>query len=158
MWWGGKHPYSTEYRDAEYAAGEPVYVPEGVNVTEGELIRDTDGTVISDTREYQPNTTKVSWQTWGQQYPYRAGVTESENKKFANLFDRSFIKLRNVTLSYDLSSIVNSNFIKGFEVAVYGYNLLIFKKAEIVDPDYGDDDNLQDPSARYVGMKFNLKF
>ncbi|NJN26568.1 MAG: SusC/RagA family TonB-linked outer membrane protein [Cyclobacteriaceae bacterium] len=158
MWWGGKHPYSTEYRDAEYAAGEPVYVPEGVNQIGGELTRDTDGTVISDTREYQPNTTAVSWQTWSQQYPYRARVTESESKKFANVFDRSFIKLRNVTLTYDMSDLLANSFIKGMEVSVYGYNLFILKKADIIDPDYGNDDNLQDPSTRYVGMRIGLKF
>ncbi len=158
MWWGGKHPNSTEFRDEEYAAGVPVYTPEGVNVTGGELTRDTDGTVISDTREYKPNTTKVSWQTWGQQYPYRARVSYKESKKFANIFDRSFIKLRSVTLSYDLTSAINSNFIKKFEVAVYGYNLLIIKKADIIDPDFGNDNSLQDPSARYLGMRFNLTF
>lgn len=158
MWWGGRIPNSTEFRDAEYAAGEPVYVPEGVNITGGELIRDTDGTVISDTREYQTNTTKVSWQTWGQQYPYRASVTEKESKKFANVFDRTYLKLRNVTLSYDLTNVLNIKGIKGFEVAAYGYNLFIIKKADIIDPDFGNDDSLQDPSARYLGMRVNLKF
>src|SRR5690606_14759647 len=48
MWWGGTHPYSTEHRDAEYAAGEPVYVPEGVVVTSGELAQGVNGEVISD--------------------------------------------------------------------------------------------------------------
>ncbi len=158
MWWGGKHPNSTEYRDAEYAAGEPVYVPEGVNVVGGELVRDTDGTIITDTREYKPNTTKVSWQTWSQQYPYRAQVTEKESKKFANVFDRSFIKLRTLTLSYDMTDMIKSDFVKGLEMSVYGYNLFIIKKADIIDPDFGNDNSLQDPSARYVGMKVNLKF
>jgi hypothetical protein len=30
MWWAGKHPNSVTWRDAEYAAGKPVYVPQGV--------------------------------------------------------------------------------------------------------------------------------
>ncbi len=158
MWWGGKHPYSTEWRDEEYAAGAPVYIPNGVNVVSGELTTDVDGNVISDTRAYQPNETKVSWQTWCQNYPYRAKVTESESKTFANIFDRSFAKLRRVSVSYDITQLVGLKGLKGAEVTAYGYNLLILKKADIIDPDYGNDDNLQDPSTRYVGMSLKLTF
>ncbi|MBN1145129.1 MAG: SusC/RagA family TonB-linked outer membrane protein [Bacteroidales bacterium] len=158
MWWGGKHPYSTEWRDEEYAAGAPVYVPKGVNVVSGELTTDVDGNVISDTRSYQPNETKVSWQTWCQNYPYRAKVTESESQTFANIFDRSFAKLRRVSVSYDITQLVGLKGLKNAEVTAYGYNLLILKKAEIIDPDYGNDDNLQDPSTRYVGMSLKLTF
>src|SRR5690606_519769 len=114
---------------AEYAAGHPVYVPDGVVVVEGELKRDVLGNVISDTRKYTPNTTAVSWQTWGQQYPYRARVTESENKKFANTFDRSFFKLRRVAVGYELGNVLKlGNTIKGLYVQAYGYNLLMWKK------------------------------
>jgi hypothetical protein len=158
MWWGGKHPNSTEYRDAEYAAGEPVYVPEGVNVVSGELVRDTDGTVISDDRVFKPNETKVNWQTWAQNYPYRARVGEDESEKYANVVDRSFIKLRRVALSYDFTNIINLNAFKGIEVTAYGYNLAMLKKAPIIDPDFGHDDDLQDPSSRYIGMSVNLRF
>lgn len=159
MWWGGKHPESTTYRDAEYAAGEPVYVPDGVNIVSGELTRDTEGNITSDTREYKENKTAVSWQTWSQNYPYRAAVNEAESEKFANLLDRSFIKLRRATLSYDLSDLIkNNNTIKGAEVSLVGYNLWMYKKAIIIDPDFGNDSELQDPSTRYIGMDVNLKF
>jgi len=158
MWWGGKHPYSTEYRDAEYAAGKPVYVPDAVNVVSGTLTRDTDGNVISDTREYKTNATAVSWQTWSQNYPYRAKVTESESKKFANVFDRSYVKLRKVAFNYDLTSLININAFKKVEATAYGYNLLMWKKADIIDPDYGNDNNLQDPSSRYVGLGLTVTF
>ncbi|HYX06181.1 MAG TPA: TonB-dependent receptor, partial [Bacteroidales bacterium] len=158
MWWGGKHPASTEYRDAEYAAGEPVYVPEGVNIVSGELTTDTEGNVISDTRQYKTNETKVSWQTWSQQYPYRAKVSEKESKKFANILDRSFIKLREVSLTYDISELVRLTGQKNLELTAYGYNLFMLKKAQIIDPDYGNDDNLQDPSSRYLGMSVKVKF
>jgi len=157
MWWGGKHPESVEYRDEEYAAGEPVYVPEGVVVIDGELSRDVDGNIISDTRTYQPNTTAVNWQTWSQIYPYRAAVTEDESKKFANIFDRSYFKLRRLSVGYDLANIMDLGSIKGLNVSVYGYNLLMWKKVPYLDPDYGNDDNLQDPSARYLGFSVNLK-
>lgn len=158
MWWGGKHPYSTEWRDEEYAAGAPVYVPQGVNVVSGELTTDVNGNVLSDTRTYKTNETKVSWQTWCQNYPYRAKVSQSESETFANIFDRSFAKLRRLSVSYDLSDLVKVNGLKNVEVTAYGYNLFILKKADIIDPDYGNDDNLQDPSTRYVGMSLKLTF
>ena len=160
MWWGGKHPSSTELRAAEYAAGHPVYVPEGVVLTGGELKRDILGNVISDTRTYTPNKTAVSWQTWGQQYPYRARVTEQENKKFANTFDRSFFKLRRVAVGYDLARVINlGTWIKGLNAQVFGYNLLMWKKIPLLDPDYGtgNDGDLQDPSPRYIGFSLNVK-
>src|SRR5690606_14418668 len=122
------HPNSVLYRDEEYAAGEPVYVPNGVVVTEGELVRDTEGNIISDTREYAPNTTAVSWQTWAQNYPYRAQVTEEENKFFANVYDRSYFKLRRLSVTYDLKKIFPLEGLDHLNLSVYGYNLAIWKK------------------------------
>ncbi|MBT33110.1 MAG: SusC/RagA family TonB-linked outer membrane protein [Thalassobius sp.] len=152
MWWGGKHPNSTKYRDAEYAAGAPVYVPNAVVVTDGELVRDVEGNVVSDTRQYSQNTTAVSWQTWSQNYPYRAVVMDSDDEFFANTFDRSYFKLRRVSVTYDLLNIIKSNGLQHLNLSVYGYNLAIWKKIPYLDPDYGNDDNLQDPSSRYVGF------
>lgn len=116
------------------------------------------GNIINDTRTYAPNTTAVDWQTWSQQYPYRAAVTESENKKFANIFDRSYVKLRRVSVGYDLAKVFKFGpNVKGLEATVFGYNLMMLKKMPILDPDYGDDNNLQDPSSRFLGFSLNLK-
>lgn len=158
MWWGGKHPNSTEFRDAEYAAGVPVYVPNGVNVTSGELVTDVDGTVLSDSRQYQENTTAVSWQTWSQNYPYRAAVTYKESEKFANIFNRSFFKLRTLSFKYNFTELANIEGVKNLDVTLSGYNLFMWKKADIIDPDFGNDNNLQDPSTRYLGLGVNVKF
>ncbi|MDR8391978.1 SusC/RagA family TonB-linked outer membrane protein [Aliifodinibius sp. S!AR15-10] len=157
MWWGGKHPESTTWRDEEYAAGEPVYVPEGVNVVRGELKTDVDGNVIEDTRVFKPNETAVGWQQWSQNYPYRAAVTQDESEKFANIFDRSYLKLRNVSLTYDISDLFKNAGLKKVSLTAFGYNLAILKKAIIIDPDFGNDNNLQDPSTRYVGLKIDAK-
>ncbi len=158
MWWGGKHPESVLYRDAEYAAGQPVYVPKGVIVTEGELVRDVNGNVISDSRSYTPNTRAVSWQTWAQNYPYRAQVTEDESELFANVYDRSYFKLRRVSVSYDLMKLLSSESLDHLNVSVFGYNLAMWKNLPYLDPDYGDDNNLQDPSSRYVGISLQAIF
>ena len=132
MWWGGKHPKSTMYRQEEYDnGGKPVYVPEGVNIVSGEVTYDVNGNIVSDTRVYKKNETAVNIQTWAQNYPYRAVV-------------RKFIQ---------------SQFIKGLDVTVFGNNLAVLKKTPYLDPDFGaSDGDLQDPSARYVGVSANIKF
>jgi hypothetical protein len=162
LWWGGKHPASVEYRDAQYAAGEPVFVPDGVVVTGGELSRDIDGNVISDTRTYAQNTTAVDWQQWCQNYPYQARVSYKDDEKYANVFDRSYIKLRRVSLTYDFSSRLPNNIgIKGLTATIFGSNLAIWKKVPYVDPDYtgnSNDDGANDPTARYIGFGMNVKF
>lgn len=158
MWWGGKHPNSTLYRDKEYAAGKPIYVPDAVNVVSGDVKWDTNGDIIEDTRTYKKNTTIVSWQSWSQNYPYRANVTYKDDKFFANIFNRSFIKLRNVTVKYNLKKLLKLNAFKQADISLSGYNLLMWKKIDIVDPDFGNDDDLQDPSTRYIGLGLNLKF
>ncbi|MBB4118938.1 TonB-linked SusC/RagA family outer membrane protein [Mesonia hippocampi] len=161
MWWGGKHPKSVTYRDQEYAAGTPVYVPKGVNVVSGELKRDVNGNVISDTRVFSEHTTPVSWQTWSQNYPYRARVTEDESETFANVFDRTYLKLRSVSLTYNFTELLKSKTIKDANVSLNGYNLFVLTKGDYyTDPDYKttDENNIQDPSSRYIGLGVNLKF
>lgn len=158
MWWGGKHPESATYRDQEYAAGVPAYVPNGVIVTGGSLSRDINGNVISDTRTYTPNERAVNWQTWSQNYPYQARVTEEENETFANTFDRTYLKLRRLSVSYDLTKVMKLGKVKAMDVTLYGYNLFMWKKMPYLDPDFGNDSDLQDPSARYLGFSVNLKF
>jgi TonB-linked SusC/RagA family outer membrane protein len=158
MWWGGKHPNSTTYRDEQYASSEPVYVPAAVNVVSGELVTDINGNVISDDRVFQTNTTAVNWQTWSQNYPYRARVTTDESETFANMLPRTFVKLRRLSVSYDASELIAVPGIKNIELSAFGYNLWMWKKAMIIDPDYGNDNNLQDPSARYLGLGINMTF
>ncbi len=159
MWWAGKHPKSTTWRDEEYAAGKPVYIPEGVNVTGGELVRDINGNITSDTRTYKPNTTAVNWQSWSQNYPYRAVVTTNESSEFANTFDTSFLKLRRLAVSYNINRIMKFSGISELNMTLFGNNLFVVKKTPYLDPDFGSRDNdLQDPSARYLGVSASVKF
>jgi TonB-linked SusC/RagA family outer membrane protein len=160
MWWAGKHPNSTLHRDAEYSTGQYVFIPEGVVVVSGEVKRDIYGDVISDTREYATFDKAVSWQSWSQQYPYRARVTAEENEYFANTFSRSFVKLRRVSVSYDLNKLLKINNLNGLTASVFGYNLAMWKKIPYIDPDFklGNDSDLQDPSSRYIGLSLNFKF
>ncbi|MCX8525842.1 SusC/RagA family TonB-linked outer membrane protein [Chryseobacterium formosus] len=156
MWWGGKHPNSTAYRDIEYAnPGTYYFVPDGVNYN-------------SATNTYTPHTTPISFQDWAQNYPYQARVTEDESELFANVFDRTFIKLRSVVLEYDFTHLLNPNsFVKSFSANISGYNLAMWKKSKNLysDPDFqigsqtnGSGNDIQDPSSRWFGVGFNLKF
>lgn len=160
MWWGGKHPKSTMYRQEEYDnGGKPVFVPEGVNIVSGEVKYDVNGNIISDTRKYKKNETAVNIQSWCQNYPYQAVVRTSENETFANTFSRSFLKLRRVAVTYDFTHLLHSKTIKGLDVTLYGNNLAVLKKTPYLDPDFGaTDGDLQDPSARYVGLSANVTF
>ncbi|MET3732714.1 SusC/RagA family TonB-linked outer membrane protein [Moheibacter stercoris] len=167
LWWGGQHPSSTLWRDQEYASGHYVFVPNGVNVVGGEIVYDVNGNILSDTRQYAAHTTPISWQAWSQNYPYQARVLEDEDEMFANVFDRTFIKLRSVVLEYDFTSLLNPNsFIKGISANISGYNLALWKKSKglMSDPDFqiggpsGSGNDIQDPSSRWIGMGFNVKF
>lgn len=158
MWWAGKHPKSTTWRDAEYEAGKPVYVPQGVVVTGGELVRDIDGEIVSDTRTYKDNATAVNWQSWSQNYPYRAVVLTEESEEFANTFDTSFLKLRRLAISYDINKLTKFSGISELNMTLFGNNLFVLKKMPYLDPDFGSRDNdLQDPSARYIGISASIK-
>jgi len=159
-WWSGKHPKSTMYRAEEYAnGGTPIFVPEGVQVVSGSVQYDTDGSILSDTREYKPNTTAVNIQTWAQNYPYRAVVTEKESEIFANTYDRSYMKLRRIAISYDLNNLLALDHIENLKITLFGNNLAVIKNLPYLDPDFGSSDSsLQDPSARYIGISANIKF
>ena len=85
-------------------------------------------------------------------------MTYKENEKFANIFDRSFFKLRTLSFKYDITELANIHGVKNLDVTLSGYNLLVWKKADIIDPDFGNDNNLQDPSTRYIGIGVNVKF
>jgi hypothetical protein len=88
------------------------------------------------------------------------------------MMDRSFVKLREVTLGYTLpaSLLVKSKFIKGANISLVGRNLLYFAKRKDIDLDqfpagYNDSDRslnnggvLQSPTGRRFGVNVNLTF
>ncbi|MFA5330474.1 MAG: SusC/RagA family TonB-linked outer membrane protein [Prolixibacteraceae bacterium] len=150
MWWGGKHPESVQYRDAEYAG--QLYVPDGVYVASGDVNYDSDGNITSDTRVFAQNEKGLKYSSWAMTYGYRA------KEMGVNIFDASFVKLREASVKYDCTALFGGSFIKEAYFQVMGRNLLMVKKAKLIDPDFGNDDSLQDPSARYLGFGFGVKF
>ena len=153
MWYGGTHPDAVgELRDAAYR-GE-AFVAQGVNVTGGELLRDSDGNILSDTRTYQPNTAETNWITYMQ---YTNG--NSTNKEF-NMFSGSYLKLRELSITYEIPKrfLAFTKSITYASISLVGSNLFIISKYPFSDPDSGTDADLQYPSARNVGFNLNVKF
>lgn len=75
-----------------------------------------------------------------------------------NYFSQTFLKLREVTLSWQMpGKWLNKSFVKGINLSAVGRNLLLFSKMPNVDPDPGVD-NLQTPSSRTIGFNANFRF
>lgn len=149
MWWGGTHPGTVnQYRD-DANAGIASYIAYGVNVVEGDVEYDADGNIVSDTRVYAPNTTPVNYISWN---------INTSNAYLNHYYDATFIKLREVTLTYTLPrSVLSKTFIHKASVSLVGRNLLLWADMPEVDPDSGKDE-LQTPSVRNMGFNLNFIF
>lgn len=154
MWNSGAHPESVnQYREAA-ANGIKSYVGEGVIVVSGEVVRDEKGNITSDTREFAPNQTKVNYITYMKSFnPYIGSPTAQ------NLFDETFVKLREVSLTYNLpNKWISKLGMAQANVGVVGRNLWLWtKEIDHVDPDSGSD-NLSSASYRNIGFDIKLTF
>jgi TonB-linked SusC/RagA family outer membrane protein len=119
----------------------------------GGVVDNGDGT-------YTPNTIKQSAEAWNADFYNR--------RHDRGVFDASFIKLREVTLGYDLPAAwFKTSFIGGMRLAAYGRNLaLLHSNVPHVDPETAFDNSNamqgiefgQLPSARTIGLTLNAKF
>lgn len=151
MWWGGKHPGTVNEFREDAVNGESTYIGEGVKVVGGEVAYDINGTITSDTREYEPNDVAVNYINFMQ--------TTSNNQNYNyHYYKETFIKLREVTLSYNFSKdqLVRTP-LDAMSISLIGRNLWLASDIPNVDPDPGTD-NLQAPSTRNIGLNVNLKF
>jgi TonB-linked SusC/RagA family outer membrane protein len=108
--------------------------------------------------QYAPNTTKVFVQEYASEY---------YNVNEANKMDKTYAKLRELTLNYDLpKKWLDGSFISKASFSLYGRNLLYFyKNAEFKDVDLDQyagtntaQTGLQSPSVRSYGFNFKLSF
>jgi hypothetical protein len=145
-------------------AGDPnykgSYVGEGVVVSNGVAIQyDSKTGAITNYADLQfaPNTTTTQVQDY---------VSKYYNIAKSNLMSKTYSKLREVTLSYDLPSswLKNINISK-LTVSLVGRNLIYFygnKSFRDVDLDqynYGTSSTgLQSPSTRRYGFNVNITF
>jgi TonB-linked SusC/RagA family outer membrane protein len=96
---------------------------------------------------YAKNSTMVNWQQyWG----------VFGNKPY-NWKNASFLKLREVSLTYTYTPKTPTAFFKAANLTLVGRNLLLFSHLNYADPDPGVD-NLQTPASRTIGLNLNVKF
>lgn len=149
---GGMHPgTANSSRDSAYA-GISNYVGQGVVVTAGEAVYDIQGNIISDTRKFEKNNTHVNYIDWIFQ-TYVNGVPG------ANMYKRSFVKLREASLTYNfMPKLLKKTPFSSASVSVVGKNLLLFTKVPFMDPDGYSGLSLAEPTYRNIGVNLNLKF
>ncbi|MES2061206.1 MAG: SusC/RagA family TonB-linked outer membrane protein [Bacteroidota bacterium] len=151
MWWGGTNPGTLNQYRIDANDGKATFVGKGVVVTSGSATYDVNGNITSDTRVFAPNTKAVNYIDY---------MTTTSNGAYNNYnyFSQTFLKLREVTLTWQVpSKMFNKTFIKGITLSAVGRNLLLFSKIPNIDPDPGVD-NLQTPSTRTIGFNANFKF
>lgn len=121
------------------------YVGQGVKLVSGTATYDRYGNITADTRVYAPNDVKVGYQTYARSY--RGGDR--------GIQDKTFLKLRELTLGYSIPQKVLSKIgLKRGAIAVTGQNLFMWTNFKYSDPDVNSED-LNSPSQRIVG--FNIK-
>jgi hypothetical protein len=144
-------------------AGDPnyhgAYVGEGVVVSNGVPINfDNYGNIINyKDLQFSANTHTTQVQDYASRY---YGIDES------NLMSKTYAKLREVTISYDLpSSVLRRTFISKVSLSLVGRNLLYFykdKRFKDVDLDQYNystgGTGLQSPTTRRFGFNINVVF
>ena len=149
MWDTGTNPDSdNQYRYDEVVNGLTNFVGKGVKVTSGDVQFDNYGNIVSDSRKYAPNDVEVSYQDYAQNF--RGGDYGVQKK--------SFVKLREISAGYRIPArVFGKSGIKSASIALTAQNVILFTKFKFSDPDV-DDENLNSPSQRVVGVNFKLGF
>jgi TonB-linked SusC/RagA family outer membrane protein len=149
---GGMHTGTANaFRDEAYA-GNATYTGAGVVVTGGDVEYDIQGNIVSDTRKFATNDKKVNYIDW-------VFATYVNGIPGANMYKRSFVKLREVILSYNLQpNLLRKTPFSAASVSVTGRNLLLFTDVPFMDPDGYSGLSLAEPTYRNIGVNINLKF
>jgi TonB-linked SusC/RagA family outer membrane protein len=157
---GGRHIATVEgemgLARANDVLGIKTYVGDGVFVSNGVAIEyDADGMITNAGElEYAPNTTA----TYLQDYISRYYGTDN-----STAISRTFIKLREVTLTYSLpKSMLSKTLLQQASISFVGRNLLYFAERSDIDIEQytGNDgySGLQTPTTRRFGFNINLTF
>ncbi|WP_268121864.1 SusC/RagA family TonB-linked outer membrane protein [Roseivirga pacifica] len=119
------------------------------------------GVVENPDGSYSPNTTKVSSRNWHNRYYERNNVEAAK-------YDASYVKLREVRLSYTFPRTwFENSFLQSVKFSVVGRNLALWTENPHFDPDVmamsggtlqPGIENMAYPSARSIGFNLNIKF
>ena len=132
------------------------YVGEGVVISNGVApVYDVDGKVTNyNALQFAPNTTATYLQDYISRY-YGTDV--------ADRISRTFVKLREVVLTYTIpQTVLSKTFIKQANISFVGRNLLYFAERTDIDIEqYANSDGssgLQTPTTRRFGFNLNISF
>ena len=177
MWQAGVHPNSvTPEREKDVTAAGIVaaagggaagaaalaaaglvannYLVNGVKVVSGTATYDKFGNITADTRVYAPNDVYTSYRQ------YTIDLHNSSawggNGSPADNYSKTFLKLREISLTYTVPNNYLQGWAKGASISFVGQNVLLWAKDfKYSDPDGGAED-FADPAVRYLGA--NIKF
>lgn len=153
MWQSGRQIGTDTPERANDVQGIKSYVTDGVVITGGTLTTDGEGNVLSDTRTFAPNTTKMYYQDFSKAY---------HGQSAANIIDKTFFKLREVNLTYMFpEKMLSNSFIHSASISLLGRNLIYFAKHKDIDLDQFNNEEgspLQTPTVKSYGLNINLKF
>jgi TonB-linked SusC/RagA family outer membrane protein len=149
---GGTHPgTANSYRDDAYL-GNKTYVGQGVVTTSGSVQYDVQGNIISDSRKFAQNTNAVNYIDW-------IFATYVNGVPGADMYKRSFVKLREVILTYNTTpQLLKKTPFAAASISLTGRNLLLFTDVPFMDPDGYEGTTLAEPTYRNIGINLNLKF
>lgn len=158
MWQSGSHPNSlTPERAADVA--EPTkghYIVEGLKVVSGTVTYDQWGNITSDSRVFAANDKPISYK----QYilDLHSSSAWGGNGSPADTYSKTFLKFREISLTYQIPSSYLRNLAKSASISLVGQNVLLWAKDfKYSDPDGGIED-FADPSVRYLGFNVKLTF
>lgn len=159
MWRSGNHPNSlteARYLDATNP-GTKNFLGDGVKVISGSIVYDANYHVVSDTRQFAPNDVKTTYKSYIE--ALHKGTAWGGSPSSADLFSTTFIKLREVALTYNLplnwAEKIHS---KNLSVSLIGQNLIYWAKDFKYSDIDGGTENFIDPSMRFIGLNLKLDF
>lgn len=158
MWQSGNHPNSlTPERAADVAdPSKGHYLGQGVKVVSGTVTYDAFGNITSDTRVFAPNDIYSTYRQYA--IDLHNSSAWGGNGSIADTYAKTFFKLREISLSYDIPKKIISKIAKAASISLIGQNVLLkAKDFKYSDPDGGYED-FADPSVRYVGFNIKLSF
>ena len=158
MWQAGVHPNSLSPERALDVAtpGSSNYLGQGVKVVSGTATYDVNGNILTDTRVFAPNDIKTTYKQY--MIDLHNSSAWGGNGSKADTYSRTFFKLREISLSYNVPSKLLGKVAKAASISLIGQNVLLkAKQFKYSDPDGGNED-FADPSTRYLGFKINFTF
>lgn len=132
------------------------YLVPGVKVVSGTATYDKFGNVTSDTRVYAPNDVPTTYKQYV--IDLHNSSAWGGNGSPADTYSKTFLKLREISLTYTVPTKYMLGWAKGASISLVGQNVLLWAKDfKYSDPDGGIED-FSDPSVRYFGGNIKVTF